>query len=29
MWGQGGMEEHVTNGIVECADDVFSFAILG
>lgn len=26
---QGGMEEHGTNGIVECADDVFSLAILG
>lgn len=26
---QGGMEEHGTNGIVECADDAFSLAILG
>jgi hypothetical protein len=26
---QGGMEEHGTNGIVECADDAFVFAILG
>jgi hypothetical protein len=26
---QGGMEENGTNGIVECADDAFDFAILG
>jgi hypothetical protein len=24
-----GGEEHGTNGIVECADDAFNFAILG
>jgi hypothetical protein len=26
---QGGMEKHGMDGIVECADDAFSFAILG
>ena len=26
---QGGVEQHGTNGIVEGADDAFSFAILG
>jgi hypothetical protein len=27
--GEGGMDKHGANGIVECTDDAFDFAILG